>query len=47
MGLREALKRADAAVQDTKQSVQAAAVLAVSALVVGVIALVVALTGRS
>lgn len=46
MRLGEALRRADAAVQDTKDAVTAASVLAVAALVVGVIALVVALTGR-
>lgn len=36
------LKRADTAVQDTKQSVATSAVLAVAALVVAVVALVIA-----
>lgn len=46
MGLRDTLKRADDAVQDTRQSVVVAAVLGAAACVVAVIALVVAVVNR-
>jgi hypothetical protein len=46
MGLRDVLRRADTAVEEVKQSVIAAVVLAAAALVVGVIALVVAVVDR-
>jgi hypothetical protein len=42
MGLREALRRADTAVQETRESVITSAVLAVAAIVVAAVALVVA-----
>jgi hypothetical protein len=41
MGLRTFLQRADTAVQDTKESVTATAVVAAAALVVAVIAIVI------
>lgn len=41
MGLREALRRADTAVQDTKQSVTATVVVAAAALMVAAVALVI------
>lgn len=47
MGLREALRRADAAVQDTAEAVRISSVLAAAAVVVAVIALVVAVSGKS
>jgi hypothetical protein len=43
MGLRTFLKRADAAVEDTRQSVTTTAVIAVAALVVAVVAVIVVL----
>lgn len=43
MGLRQFLKRADTAVESTKQSVTTSAVIAVAALVVAVVAVVIAL----
>ncbi len=42
MGVGKFLRRADEAVQDTKQSVTSAVVVAVAALLVGLVALVVA-----
>lgn len=42
MGVRDFLRRADEAVQDTKSSVGTVAVIAVAALIVGLTALVVA-----
>lgn len=42
MGVRDFLKRADEAVQDQKQAVSTVAVVAVAALIVGLVALVVA-----
>lgn len=42
MGMRDFLRRADQAVQDTRQSVTAGVVVAVAALVVALIAIVVA-----
>lgn len=46
MGVRQFLNRADAAVQDTKQSVTAGVAVAVVAFVVAVVALVVAVVRR-
>jgi hypothetical protein len=46
MGLREALRRADTAVQETKDSVVMSAALAAAAIVVAVVALVVAVVMR-
>lgn len=42
MGLRQALRRADTAVQETKESVIGTLVIAVTALVIAVVALVAA-----
>ncbi len=42
MGMRDFLRRADQAVQDTRQSVTAGVVVAVAALVVALIAIIVA-----
>ena len=42
MGVRDFLKRADEAVQDTSQAVSTVAAVAVAALIVGLVALVVA-----
>ena len=42
VGVGKFLRRADEAVQDTKQSVTSAIVVAVAALIVGVVALIVA-----
>lgn len=41
MGLREAIRRADTAVQDTKHSVTATVVVAAAALLVAAVALIV------
>jgi len=46
MGVGQFLRRADQAVQDTKQSVTAGVVLSVAAIVVAVVALVVAVVRR-
>jgi len=46
MGLREALRRADTAVHETKDSVVMSAALAAAAIVVAVVALVVAVVMR-
>lgn len=46
MGLREALRRADTAVHETKESVVASAALAAAAIVIAVLALVVAVVAR-
>jgi hypothetical protein len=46
VGVRQFLKRADDAVQDTKQSVTAGVAVAVVALIVAVVALVVAVVRR-
>ena len=42
MGVAKFLRRADEAVQDTKQSVSVIGIVAITALIVGVLALVVA-----
>ena len=46
MGVRQFLKRADDAVQDTRASVTTSAVMAVVAIVIAVVALVVAVVRR-
>jgi len=46
MGLREALRRADTAVHETKDSVVMSAALAAAAIVVAVVALVIAVVMR-
>lgn len=46
MGLRTFLKRADTAVQDTKEAVSTSAVIAVVALITAVVAIVIAVVRR-